>query len=461
MKICPHCGSQSFDEDAGRCAKCGLTACGTSSLAAEGLPDTPPSLEVDHYTVPLTVSVSDAHVLLFNWLEKLQGDFYKRDLFHILRMNKKYYGFWLLWFLVPAEMSLSGEDKMLDQAQDKDAAPDQGKKKKIIIIPGGDYPSEVINLLPNYDFMELSLLEQKMMSGPDYMAIARSEKSAHEEALARLETEEPSLFDEKGELLPGISLCHRIPVGLPVWEGAYNFRGGKECPFYINGQKGKLIGEEFSRDAQPDLSRVFPYVLAAVGAIVLFIVLFLLCRGGFHPVEPSITPALSPTPAASLLPSPSPTPTFSETPSESPSESPSIVPAASPSITPAPSSTGSEEDLQKSLKTVIDNFKAINDKDFKKVHDLRTSEIRRIKSSEYYRGIYSDNDSILVLDAKAAELSGDEARINVTIFSKDRISGKKKQAKYEGWFSLKKEEGEWRIKDSELKLVPGSMEDVP
>jgi hypothetical protein len=470
MKICPHCGSQSFDEEIGRCTKCGITSCGASSLASEGLPDVPPSPEVDHYTVPLSVSVSDAHVILFNWLEKLQGEAYKRDHFHILRMNKKYYGFWLFWFLVPSELSLSGEDRTADATAERDTASEQGKKKKIIVIPGAEYPAEVINLTSSYDFMELSLLEQKILSSPDYMTISRSEKSAHEEALNLLRSEEPALFDEKSALHPGISLCNRIPIGLPVWEGAYNFRGGKECPFYINGQKGKLVGEEFSKDSQRDMSKVLPYSLAALGALLLFILLFLLCRGGNQPVPtPSETIAHSstPAPAVSAEPTASPSVALSPSPLSSPSIeiTPSLSPSSSPSAStsPSPSATGagSEEDLQQPLRVVTENFKAINDKDFQKVHDLRTKEIQESKSAAYYRGVYSENDSIVVLDARVAERDGDNAKVDVTIFSKDTIGGKKRQGRYGGWFSLKKEYGEWRIQDSQIKLLPGTSEDVP
>jgi len=136
------------------------------------------------------------------------------------------------------------------------------------------------------------------------------------------------------------------------------------------------------------------------------------------------------------------------------------MPSGFPSLSPEPGTAEYNSEYKQSLKTVVDNYKAINDKDFKIVHDLRTSRIRDEKDVKYYESVYSSNISISVLEAKVTSCTSDEALISVILLSHDTIDKRKIQGKYEGWFKLVKESGNWKIDDSKISPVPGTEEEI-
>lgn len=461
MKECPACGAQNSD-DAPACSGCQASL----DKAREGCAESGESGK-SHYTVPFSISVSDAHSILFGWLEKQEGENYDREHFHILRMNKKYYECWLFWFLIPQK-----QEQQVSPQNDGEAE----KAKKIIIVRGGDeIPQEVLHLSSYCDFMELCLLDEKIYQSPEYVSTSLTEDTAYLEATKKLRKEEPLLFDDNGALRAGVELSHKVPVALPVWEGAYDYRGGRECPFFINGQKGQVVGGEHPHEGTGFSSRIVTYAIAAAVALIVLIYIIHGLIGGSQnaPNTPTVTrtesitaPPTSITPTEPIPTSTTPaliTPTMatpSETPpaSESPSETPSGTPLSETSPSPSNTAAGAESDYQQSLKVVLDNYDAIRERDFEKVLTLRTSRIKDAKSSAYYQSMYSNNISIKLLDAKVENIKDGEARINVLITSIDRIEGKKQQANWEGWFLVKKEGTRWLIDDSSLRIVPDSVE---
>lgn len=374
------------------------------------------------------------------------------------RMNKKYYGCWLFWFIVPEDLRASD-----DQPVSSSPAGETGKRKKLIVIPGSAaVPAQMRDLSRFYDFMELCTLDEKISAGSEFTGITVSERDAFEEARKRLREDEGSLFDEKGALSPEVKIVHKVPIALPLWEGAYDFRGGRECLFFIDGQKGNIIGEEFTKDSR---SHIFGYVPYIAGALVLLLIIVLLSVvpfSGSGKSSPEPSPSVTATEAASQsqgAPSLSPEirPSESSSPvatapsaSLSPTSDVTASPAqASPEVSSSPVLLSDGESL-KIKETVAENFKAISRKDFKTVLGLRTESVKSTRSVSEYEAIYRDNISIDLVDATVTECAEGEARINVTLLSRDSFEGKEVDSTYKGWFLLKKENGEWRIHDSNL-----------
>ena len=464
MSSCPHCHSE-FEGEA-------CTVCGTSR--EHHFSDNPPSQEDEHFTVPFSISVADAHVLLFSWLEKGYGANFQRDHFHIHRMNRHYYCCWLFWFSIP----VSDTDKSEDPSA-SGAAAESGKRTKIMMIPGNEQiPPEVLSFASQYDFMELTLLEQKITSSPEFTAVNRSEKDSFAEALRKLQDEEPELFDTDNKLLPAVTLLHRVPLAMPVWEGAYDYLGGKERTFYINGQKGQIEGMGYVKDEKGiDVRRYLPYFVCAVGVLIVIIILSWalsnLAKNELPEPSGSIvsSPAYSASeslPAEINSPEPAVTSDSSITPEASAAPEASITPEASASpvasAVPSPSNESSppmeNADSKLVIAAVNDNFKAIQSRDFKKVHALRTEAIQKEKKVADYEKLYSDNLSITVLESSVVSVSVNKARVAVSLLSRDMINGKREEGKYTGWFQLIKEHGTWKIEDSNLTVIPGTLEEV-
>jgi len=105
------------------------------------------------------------------------------------------------------------------------------------------------------------------------------------------------------------------------------------------------------------------------------------------------------------------------------------------------------------VRVVYDNFNAINDKDFRKVYDLRSERLRRKNSPDHYRDIYREN---LAIDINKAEIQEDgisQARVSVSLTSYDIFNKVKMKSTYRGWFLLIKEQNRWLIDDSDLQLT--------
>jgi predicted amidophosphoribosyltransferase len=111
------------------------------------------------------------------------------------------------------------------------------------------------------------------------------------------------------------------------------------------------------------------------------------------------------------------------------------------------------------VRVVYDNFNAINDKDFRKVYDLRSERLRRKNSPDHYRDIYREN---LAIDINKAEIQEDgisQARVSVSLTSYDIFNKVKMKSTYRGWFLLIKEQNRWLIDDSDLQLTGESRAD--
>lgn len=430
--------------DLERCPRCGASMEALNSIdLKDGLSSAPPGSDITHYTVPFSVSVQDAHSILYGWLETMNGEHYEREHFHIAKMNKKYYGCWLFWFIVP-----EGHQSKEEESVPSSSVAEAGKRKKLIIIPGSpSVPSQLRELSKFYDYMELCMLDEKISSGSEFASITVAEKNAFDEALKRLGEEEPSLFDDRGVLSPEVNLQYKVPIALPLWEGAYDYRGGRECLFFIDGQKGKIIGEKFTQDSRSNIFKYVPYIAGALLVLLIVLIVAFVPFGGDEKRSPEPTKSIAAT----------------YTPSYSPESSPSFAPVTateSPSFSPEPSVTSSPDALsspslenEESLKVkeiISENFKAISRKDFTQVLSLRTEMVKSSKSVSEYRAIYKDNISIDLVDSSISECTETEARINVTLLSRDSFEGKEEDSTYKGWFLLRKENGEWRIQDSDI-----------
>lgn len=451
MKLCHQCGIQNSD-DTVNCSQCNALL---GPLEKESSCNKSSTEETSYYTVPFTISVSDAHSILFKWFEKMEGEHYNREHFHITRMNKKYYGCWLFWFLSPQRQ---------EKTQDTQASVSMEKTKKIIVVPGGDsVPQEVLAITSQYDFMDLCILDNKISQSPEFIPVSISENIAYNEAIKQLKIEEPNLVDDNNRLIPEVQLTHKIPVGLPVWEGSYDYRGGKECSFFINGQKGNIEGEEFPKEKLQFSFKIVTFIVACIlSLILLFVIISIFFKSGQREEK---TPQTSSSPSSSTVAEYSLTPTLSSpflSPILSPLPTISFSSLATPVTTHTTVNTSTEEDsdYQRSLKAVIDNFKAIDGKDYEKVYSLRTSRVRETRDKAYYQSIYANNISIKLLNAKVEYVKNDEARINVLINSVDNLKGEKQQADWSGWFLLKKENNEWLIDDSSLSIITDSIENT-
>lgn len=481
MILCTECGYENIDNNE-VCTECGasLKHCSENGLKSpnDDIPvDMPPTPDMVHYTLPLSISASDAHLILFNWLEKQHGENFRREDFNILRMNKKYYGCWLLWYAIPDEGSDSENSGDVFETADQILSM-SGKRKKTLIISGNeDFPVEIHELSSYYDFMDMCILDNKILASSEYITITKTEKAAYDESLELLKREELQVFDNKDKLSSKVKLLHRLPIGLPVWEGAYDFRGGKECAFFINGQSGNLVGEEFPGDKKDYPFKIVPFAIFIFFALIILLFFLFFSAGNRTNIQnhdappssiqttiPEIIPSLStssPTGAQESIP-----PSVSISPSVvlSISASPSIPAALSSipreqSVVSSPSVPVSQSIILKSADTdketvlsiVNENFNAIKDKDFNRVYNLRTERIRKVKNPAYYKKLYSDNIMVTVIDARVNSSTGKEAHVSVTLSSKDIISGVNREGTYEGWFFLKKEGSDWRIEDSGLK----------
>ncbi len=446
MELCPLCHS-AIDADSEVCTKCGASlGVSNSTDLRDGLSSVPPGSDITHYTVPFSVNVQDAHSILYGWLETLKGEHFQREHFHIAKMNKKYYGCWLFWFIVPDSHHSSEEDSI------PTSSGEAGKKKKLIVVSGSpSVPSQLLELTKFYNFMELCMLDEKLPASSEFNPITVSEKDAFDEALKRLGEEEPSLFDGRGSLSSEVNIQHRVPIALPLWEGAYDYRGGRECLFFIDGQKGNIIGEEFTKDSRSHIFKYVPYITGALLVLLIFLIITVVPFGGGEKSSPE--PATSKTAIY----------TSSRSPESLPPPSPSLSPVAateSPSLSPTPDITSTpavqvspsqeNEESQKVRETIVENFKAISRKDFRQVLTLRSEKVKSTKSVSEYAAIYKDNISIEVVDASVQECNETEARINVTLLSRDSFEGKEADSTYKGWFLLIKENGEWRIQDSDI-----------
>ncbi|MHC9544500.1 MAG: hypothetical protein AB9903_33710 [Vulcanimicrobiota bacterium] len=416
-----------------------------SSDLKDGLSSAPPGSDITHYTVPFSVNVQDAHSILYGWLETMNGEHYEREHFHIAKMNKKYYGCWLFWFIVPEGHQLKEEESVPSSS-----GTEAGKRKKLIIIPGSpSVPAQLGELSKFYDYMELCMLDEKISTSSEFASITVPEKNAFDEALKRLGEEEPSLFDERGILSPEVNIQYKVPIALPLWEGAYDYRGGRECLFFIDGQKGKIIGEKFTQNSRSHIFKYVPYIAGALLVLLIVLIVTFVPFGGDTKRSPEPTKSIAATDTPSHSPESSPSFATGTT-----TESPSFSPAPEPSVSSSPDALSSpsleNEESLKVKEIIAENFKAISRKDFTQVLSLRTEMVKSSKSVSEYRAIYKDNISIDLVDSSVSECTETEARINVTLLSRDSFEGKEEDSTYKGWFLLRKENGQWRIQDSDI-----------
>ncbi|MDQ7822463.1 MAG: zinc ribbon domain-containing protein [Candidatus Eremiobacteraeota bacterium] len=455
MQICSQCGAQ-CDEKSTKCGKCGFpldSGQGPVTDAEGGANnDTDDeSAAIPQYSVPLSILVSDAHTLIYSWLEAQQQDTYERENFHILRMNKKYYGCWLFWYIV----SENG-DKCTGLSMEKsdlEAPQETQKRTKIILVPGSnEIPQEVVKLSVHYDFMELCELDEKVVDSSEFVVPTLDESEAQKKALEKLKAEEPALFDYQGRLQESAKLSHSVSVFLPVWEGAYDYRGGREYTFFINGQKGQIEGEEFTKDRNSYLAKVAPYSWHLAALVTLLLIAFLFITRNYtlrddHGPSPGISVTAPASPAATVSVSPA-----AQTPGTLSPSPGSSLPVMGLSPSPGGSPPG-DEDSRNALNAVLENIKAIDSKDFAKVLALRSDRIRKEKDAAFYENRYLDNMSLKVVEYKVESCTPEEARITVVTEAEDRYGSKTRRITSDIKFILIRESGDWRIDDSTERTV--------
>ncbi|MBR0518232.1 hypothetical protein IJJ97_00415 [bacterium] len=169
------------------------------------------------------IDTKQAHDLLFQWIEKQNSETYVRDHFYLNKMIKNYYGCIGFWFKTKA---INPQEKPMDI---------------IITVPGSNkVPEAVIELSKNDNFRKFEQ-EQK-----NYTPIVISEEEAEPRAYELLKKQYPNLFDEFGKLTEETELLGTFLVAIPIWEGTYNSKYGKEHKFYIDAQTGEVTGDLYN-----------------------------------------------------------------------------------------------------------------------------------------------------------------------------------------------------------------------
>ncbi len=169
------------------------------------------------------IDTKQAHDLLFQWIEKQNSETYVRDHFFLNKMIKNYYGCIGFWFKTKA---INPQEKPLDI---------------IITVPGSNkVPDAVIELSKNDNFRKFEQ-EQK-----NYTPILISEEEAEPRAYELLKKQYPTLFDEFGKLTEETELLGTFLVAIPIWEGTYNSKYGREHKFYIDAQTGEVTGDLYN-----------------------------------------------------------------------------------------------------------------------------------------------------------------------------------------------------------------------
>lgn len=169
------------------------------------------------------IDTTEAHERLYKWLEAQSGEQFVRDVFFINKMTKNYYGCIGFWF------------------KTRPASKDGKASNTIVVVPGGgDVPEELTRLSENYNYFKVDEAEK------EFTPITVSEDEAEPLAYEMLRKRKPSLFDENGGLKEGTELVGSFNAALPLWEGTYNVKFGREHKFYIDAQTGEVTGESCS-----------------------------------------------------------------------------------------------------------------------------------------------------------------------------------------------------------------------
>lgn len=168
------------------------------------------------------IDTNQAHDLLFKWIEKQNSENYVRDHFFVKEMQKKYYGCIGFWF----------KTKALN--------PEKATNI-VIIVPGSNkVPEAITELSKYYDYNKFEETKK------EYTPITITDDDAEPKAYELLKKQYPSLFDEFGKLNPNTEIAGACSVAIPVWEGTYNSKYGKEHKFYIDAQTGETTGDLYN-----------------------------------------------------------------------------------------------------------------------------------------------------------------------------------------------------------------------
>jgi len=141
-----------------------------------------------------------------------------------------------------------------------------------------------------------------------------------------------------------------------------------------------------------------------------------------------------------------------------------IKPPDPPVVTEPPVSVtlpvNADRDKEEACRVVLDNYKAVEAKDYEKILSLRSSRVRKGKSVRSYEGIYYNNISITIRKISPAECSDNMITLDIDLVSEDYvIDGEGKMTddtlsrEYRGWFKLIRENGAWVIDDSHMPEV--------
>ena len=169
------------------------------------------------------IDTNQAHDLLFKWIEKQNSENYVRDHFFVKEMHKKYYGCIGFWF------------------QTKALNPKEKATNIVVIVPGSNkVPEAITELSKYYDYNKFEETTK------EYTPISITDDEAEPKAYELLKKQYPSLFDEFGKLDSNTEIAGACSVAIPVWEGTYNSKYGKEHKFYIDAQTGETTGDLYN-----------------------------------------------------------------------------------------------------------------------------------------------------------------------------------------------------------------------
>ncbi len=390
------------------------------------------------YTLPFSILTAEAHNLLFQWLEKQSDGHFIRDNFVINKIYRRYYGCLVFWFAVKPDAKIN-RDPM-----------ESAKKHEIVVIPGSNnVPQEIISIAQHYNFMKLTEIDPNSLSSSEFTPILVSEDDSQEKAFEKLKKQQPSFFDDHGNLKEGIELNMSFPAALPVWEGIYNQRSSRDYKFYIDGQTGEVIGESYlgKNHGLGGIQINFPQkykVIAAVTAAIILL-LFLISK-------------VIPAPSKSQHPTkrPKPAVTRSEDAKKKPAQKekqnkPDVTkPAATntPAAKPVNENTNAANNEELVKKVIEDNFKYINEKNYESLYGLRSESVKNSNSIVTYEERYTNNVGIRLEKISVEEVNSDNAQLVANYASTDRRGGKDENSGGEIRFYLIKENGKWVINDS-------------
>ncbi|MDQ7825791.1 MAG: zinc ribbon domain-containing protein [Candidatus Eremiobacteraeota bacterium] len=215
-------------------------------------------------------------------------------------------------------------------------------------------------------------------------------------------------------------------------------------------------GSREKEAAKPRPAAVPVFIAAGVLAILYFIVAPHIKIFKPRPSPGAVSSSAEPSPSESSWPLPDVTETPGDEVTGTPGNEVTATPGGDSTGEPPPPDSADATEYHPAIDVVEKNFRAIQNKNYQELLELRAAAVKSGKTAQYYENIYKNNMSVDLLEKGVQVLGESEARVNIVARFTDEVKGAEVTEDYEGWFLLVKEDGEWRISDNHLELVKDS-----